>query len=85
MNSINLWSKIDTRFVNYKNSGTSDNHRLLQNLTDKINLKISDKYFALSNLTIHYTLRNIKNSLRSNKFKMSFLTWNKEFELPDGS
>ena len=85
MNSINLWNKIDTRFVDNKNSGTSDNHRLLQNLTDKINLKISDKYFALSNLTIHYTLRNIKNSLRSNKFKMSFLTWNKEFELPDGS
>ena len=85
MNSINLWNKIDTRFVNYKNSGRSDNHRLLQNLTDKINSKRSDKYVALSNLTIHYTLRNIKNSQRSNKFKMSVLTWNKEFELPDGT
>ena len=80
-----MWKKIDTRFVNYKNSGTSDNHRLLHNLADKINLKRSDKYVSLSNLTIHYTLRNIKNSQRSNKFKMSVLTWNKEFELPDGT
>ena len=36
------------------NSGTSDTHRLLHNLTDKINLKRSDKYVALSNLSIYY-------------------------------
>ena len=35
--------------MNSKNSGTLDPHRLLLNLTDKINLKRSDKYVALSN------------------------------------
>ena len=38
--------------MNSENNKTSDPHRLLLNLTDKINLKRSDKYFALSNLRI---------------------------------
>ena len=47
--------------MNSGNSKTSDPHRLLLNLSDKINLKRSDKCVALSNLSIYYTLRNIKN------------------------
>ena len=76
---------MDTIFMNFENSKTSDPHRLLLNLTDKINLKRSDKYVALSNLSIYYTWKNIKNSYENNKFKISALTWNEEFELPDGS
>ena len=76
---------MDTIFMNSENSKTSDPHRLLLNLTDKINLKRSDKYVALSNLSIYYTWKNIKNSCENNKFKISALTWNEEFELPDGS
>ena len=38
--------------MNTKKSKTSDPHRLLLNLTDKINLKISDKYVVLSYLMI---------------------------------
>ena len=45
---------MDTIFMNSKNSNTSDPHRLLLNLTDEINLKRSDKYVALSNLSIYY-------------------------------
>ena len=41
-------------FMNSKNSKTSDPHRLLLNLTDKIDLKRKDKYIALSNLSIAY-------------------------------
>ena len=44
------------------NTKTSDSHRLLLNLTDKINLKKSDKYVALSNLSICYTWKNITKS-----------------------
>ena len=43
---------MDTIFINSENSQTSDTHRLLINLLDKINLKRSDKYITLSNLTI---------------------------------
>ena len=71
--------------MNFKNSKTSDPHRLLLNLTDKINLRRKDKYIALSNLSICYTWGNIKKAYKNNKFKISAPTWNEEFELPDGS
>ena len=76
---------MDTIFMNFKNSETSDPHRLLLNLTDKINLKRSDKYIALSNLSIYYTWKNIKISYKNNKFKISATPWNEKCELPDGS
>ena len=41
--------------MNSENSKTSDPHRLLINLTDKIDLRRKDKYVALSNLSIYYT------------------------------
>ena len=55
MNSIKLQNRMDNVFMNSENSKTSDLHRLLLNLSDKINLKRSDKYVALSNLSICYT------------------------------
>ena len=76
---------MDTIFMNSKNSETSDPLRLLLNLRDKANLKRSDKYLALSNLSIYHTWKNIKNSYKNNKIKISGPTWNEEFELPDGS
>ena len=41
--------------MNSKNSKTSDPQRLFLNLSDKINLKRSEKYVSLSNLNIYYT------------------------------
>ena len=46
--------------MNSENSKTSNPHRLLFNLTDKIVLRRKDKYTALSNLSIHYTWENMK-------------------------
>ena len=76
MNSIKLWNKVDTIFMNSGNSKTSDPQRLLPNLTDKINLKRSDKYVALSNFRIYYTWKNIKKSYKNNEFNLSASTWN---------
>ena len=47
--------KMNTIFMNSKSSKTSDSHRLLLNLTDKIYLKRKDKYIVLSNLSVYYT------------------------------
>ena len=55
--------------MNSGNSESPDSHRLLLNLLDKINLKRSDKYVALSNLSIYYTWKNIKRSYKNNKYK----------------
>ena len=49
--------------MNSENSKTSDPHRLLLNLPDKIDLKKSHKYGALSNLSIYYTWKNNKKVL----------------------
>ena len=40
---------------------------------------------ALSNFSIYYTWKNIKNSYNNNKFKISAPTWNDKFELADAS
>ena len=71
--------------MNSEDNKTSGPHRLSLSLSDKINLKTSDKYAALPNLSIYYTWKNIKKSYRNNEFKISAPTWNEEFELPDGS
>ena len=76
---------MDTIFMNSENSETSDPHRLLLNLTDKINLKRSDKYVALSNLSICYSGKNMKKSYKNDKLKISAPKWNEEFEFSDGS
>ena len=55
---------MNTIFMNSKNSKISEPHRLLLNLTDKINLRRSDKYVALSNLSMYYTLKNIKKVIQ---------------------
>ena len=52
-------------------SKTSEPHILLLNLADKINLKRSDKYVALSNLSMYYTWKKIKKSYKNNKSKIS--------------
>ena len=52
INSIKF--RMDTIFLNSENTKTSDLHRLLFNLSGKINLKRSDKYVALTNLSIYY-------------------------------
>ena len=53
MNSIKVWYKMDTIFINSENSYKISNlNRLLQNVWDKTDLKRGDKYGNLSNLTI---------------------------------
>ena len=70
--------------MNSKNSKNSDLQRLFHILTDKINLKRSDRYIALSNFSIYYAWKNIKKSYKNNKCKISSPTWNEELELFDG-
>ena len=55
--------------MNSENSKTSKPHVLTLKLTNKSDLRISEKVFALSNLSIYYTWKNIKSSCNNNKFK----------------
>ena len=65
---------MDTMFINSANIITFNPKRLLLNLSHKINLKRSDKYVALSNLSIYSISENITKSCKNNKFKISTLT-----------
>ena len=71
--------------MNSENSKTSNPLILKLKLTKKLDLRIGEKIIALSNLSIHYTWKNIKSSCNNNKPKISAPTWNDKFELPDGS
>ena len=71
--------------MNSENSRSSGYHVLVLKLTDKLDLRRGQNTVALSNLSIHYTWKNMKSSYNNNKFKISAPTWNEEFELLDGS
>ena len=75
---------MDTIFMNSENSRTSEYHVLVLKLTDKLDLRRSQKTVVLSNLSIYYKWKDIKSSYNNNKFK-SAPTWNEKFELPDES
>ena len=68
---------MNTIFMNFINSKTSDPHRMLLNLSDKIDLESSNKLFALSSFTIQGKIRKVRQNI---KFKIPAPTWNKEFE-----
>ena len=76
---------MDTIFMNSEDNKTSKPHVLILNLTYKIDLRRGKKSISLSNLSIYFTLENMKSSYNNNKIKISAPTWNDEFELSDGS
>ena len=76
--------KMETFFMNTKNSKTNESHRFKFDLIDKLDLKNPNKNMALGSLSIYYTWKNVKSTY-NNKFKISTPTWNETFNLPDGS
>ena len=76
---------MDTKFMNSEKSKTSKPHILTLKLTNKLDLRLVNKFVAVSNLSIYYTWKNIKDTYNNNKFTISAPTWNEEFKLSDGS
>ena len=56
--------------MNSENSKKSKPHVLILKLTNKLGLRIGEKIIALSNLSIYYTWKNIRNSYSNNKFNI---------------
>ena len=76
---------MDTIFMNSKNSTTSKPHVSILKFTNKLDLRRGENRIALSNLSIYYTWKNIKGSYNYYKFKITALTLNDKFALPNGS
>ena len=64
---------METTLMNSGISKTSDPLRLLLNF---INLKRSDKYVPLSDLSIYYIWKNTKKDIKNNKFLILKKKWN---------
>ena len=77
--------KMETFFMNNKNSKTNESNRFKYDLIDMLDLKNPNKNMALVNLSICYTWKNVKSDYNNNKFKISAPTWKETFDLPDGS
>ena len=74
---------MDTIFINSQNIKMSDPYRLLLSFSEKITLKESDSFVALSNLSINNTWKiikshtktmNIKNQVQRGMTNFSYLT-----------
>ena len=76
---------METVFINTENNKTSEPHKFRLNLTGKLNLKNPYKNVTLVNLSTYYICKKIKSEYNNNRFKISALTWNDTFDLPDGS
>ena len=61
--------------MNSENNKTSDPNTLLLNISNKTDLKRSDNYVVLLNLSSYYTWQNIEKSHKNNEFKISGLEW----------
>ena len=64
---------MDATFMNSENSRTSKYHVLMLNLTDKLELRKGEKSIALSNLSIYYAWKSIKNHTRTINLKYKLL------------
>ena len=75
MNST-TFIKLETFFMNTKNSKTNESHRFKYDLINKLDLKNPNKNMVLGSLSFYYTCKNVT---------ISAPTWNETFDLPDGS
>ena len=71
--------------MNAENSKTNEPHKFVINLSQRLDLRSSDKHVALQNLYIYYKWKNIRKQYKNNKLKIIAPISNDEFELPDGS
>ena len=56
-------------FMNMENNKTKEPRKFVLNLSQRLDLRGSNKHVALQNLSIYYTWKNIKNSIRTINLK----------------
>ena len=71
--------------MNTGNSKRNEPHKFVLNLSQRLDLRISNAHVTLRSLSICYTWKIIKKQYKNNKLKIIAPTWNDKFELPDGS
>ena len=57
--------------MNKENSKTNEPHKFVLNLSQRLNLRSSNKHVALQKLSIYYTWKNIRKLYKNNTIIMS--------------
>ena len=57
-------------FMNTENSKMSERHKFVYNLSQKLDLKSSNKDIAYQNLSIYYTWKNIRQQSKKKPLKI---------------
>ena len=68
-------------FMKTKNTRTSEPHKFVLILSQRLDLRSSNKHVAPQNVSIYYTRKNISKQYKNNKLKRIAPTWNDGFEL----
>ena len=66
--------------MNTENSKTNESHKFVLNLSQRFDLRSSNKHVYLQTLSIYYIWKNIRQQCKNNKAKIVAPTWNDEFE-----
>ena len=74
--------KMETFFMNSKNSKTNEPNRFKYDLIDKLDLRNPNKNMVLANLSIYYTWKNVKSTYNNNNIGTNL---DETFDLLDGS
>ena len=59
-----------TVFINTENSQTNEPHKFILNLSQRLDLRSSDKHVPLQNLSIYYTWKNMRKQYKNNNLKI---------------
>ena len=70
---------METIFMNTENIKTNEPHKFVLNLSQRLDLRSSNKHVTLQNLLIYYTLKNVRKQYKHNKLRIIAPTWNDEF------
>ena len=67
--------------MNKENSKMNEPHKFVIKLSQRLDLRSSNKSVALQNLCIYYTWKNVRKQYKNNNLKVIALMWNDKFEL----
>ena len=61
---------METIFMSTEHNKTNESHKFVLNLSQRLDLRSSNKHVALQNLSLFYMRKNIRKHYNNNKLKI---------------
>ena len=78
---LNMWR--ETVFMNTENNKMNETHNFVLNLSQRLDLKSSNKHVALQNLSIYDTWKHLRKQYKNNKLNTEFELTNDCYSVSD--